>query len=445
MALFFHNTIFVEEPNLVSDKLFLMKQFLIASFTLLIYHLAFGQWENIKFEDTVYNESIHSVKFHLTDFPLTQPIIDLESAATLALTFDDLDREIKDFYYTIIHCNADWRPSDLSTMEYIDGFDEDLLRAADFSFNTLTEFTNYRLTLPNENMAWTKSGNYILLVYETDGDKIPLITRRFVVVEPLVRIIPEMVRPTNIQKAKTHQEFDFKVAFEKIKVRNPKQELKSTILQNGRWDNAISNLPPYFIYNGEVIYDYQDKIVFPAGKEFRYVDLRSFRYRNDGVADIKEFRNVYEVTLYQDPLRAFTTYQFFTDINGNYTVENVHEEDNDLESDYAQVLFSLEKNKPFENANVYLFGKISDWKIQERFKLAYSDKLQLYAADILLKQGFYNYGYAFVPKGTTTVDLSEIEGDWFETENEYTILTYYRPFGGRYDRLVGAITFRSNE
>ena len=422
-----------------------MKQFLIAFFTLAIHCIAFGQWDDIKFEDTVYNKNIYSVKFHLTDFPLTQAIIDLESEATFTLTFDDLGRQIKDFYYTIIHCDADWQPSDLSTMEYIDGFDEDLLRNSDFSFNTLTEFTNYRLTLPNDNIAWTKSGNYILLVYEEDGDKIPLLTRRFMVVEPLVRIVPEMVRPAGIQKAKTHQEFDFKVSFEKIKVRNPKQELKASILQNGRWDNAISNLPPYFIYNGEVVYDYQDKISFPAGKEFRYIDLRSFRYRNEGVADIREFRDVYEVTLYQDPLRAFTTYQFFMDINGNYTIENVHELNDDLESDYAQVLFSLEKNTPYENADVYLFGKITDWKIQERFKMTYSEKLQLYAADILLKQGFYNYSYALVPKGRTTANLDEIEGNWFETENEYTILIYYRPFGERYDRLVGAVTFKSNQ
>lgn len=403
-----------------------------------------AQIEGIEYDDVVYDESIHAVKFHLTDFPLTQPLIDLGSNATFTLTFDDLQEDLRDIYYTIIHCDADWQPSDLTTMEFLDGFNEEQLDQYDFSVNTLTEFTSYQLTLPNERCSWTKSGNYILVIYGNDDEITPMLTRRFMVIDPAVRITPEMVRPANVQKGKSHQELDFTVTFEGINVADPKKEIRSAILQNGRWDNAVMDLSPQFIFRDRVVYDYQDKIVFPAGKEFRFIDLRSFSYKNEGVAAIEEYKDIYEITLLPEPARAFRPYLFNRDINGNFTVGNIDEDYNLLRTDYGLVLFSVEKNMPFYDADVYLFGKMTDWRIQEKFKMAYSEKLGLYAVDVLLKQGYYNYNYAIVKKGTNEVNLAELEGDWFETENDYTVLVYYRPFGTRYDQLVGAMTIKSN-
>lgn len=404
----------------------------------------YAQIEGIEYDDVVYDENIHAIKFHLSGFPLTQPMIDLETDASFLLTFDDLQEDIRDLYYTIIHCDADWEPSDLTTMEFLDGFDEEQLDQYEFSINTLTEFTNYQLTLPNERCKWTKSGNYILVVYSKDDEIMPLFTRRFMVIDPSVRINPQMVRPASVQRGKSHQELDFTVTFEGISVDNPKKEIRATILQNGRWDNAVMDLPPQFIFRDRVVYDYQDKIVFPAGKEFRFIDLRSFSYNSEGVATIEEYKDIYEVTLIPEPARTFRPYLFSRDINGNFTLGNIEENYNPLRSDYGLVLFSVEKNMPFYDADVYLFGKMTDWRIQEKFKLAYSEKLGLYAVDVLLKQGYYNYNYAVVRKGTELIDLTELEGDWFETENNYTVLLYYRPFGTRYDQLVGTITINSN-
>ena len=403
-----------------------------------------AQIEGIEYDDFIYDENIHAVKFHLAGFPLTQPIIDLGSNATFFLTFDDLNEDLRTLYYTIIHCDADWEPSDLTSMEYINGFEEEEIEQFDFSVNTLTEFTNYQLSLPNQDFQWTKSGNYVLVVYENDEDIRPLFTRRFMVVQPIVKIQTEMVRPANVQKIQTHQEIDFVVNFETLSVNDPKKEIKATILQNGRWDNAISQLPPQFIFRDRVVYDFQDVITFAGGKEFRFIDLRSFRFKREGIAAIEEYQDIYEITLLPEPARAYRPYLFIKDINGNFTLGNVDEAYDPLKSDYGLVLFSVEKNMPYYDADVYLFGKLTDWKIQEKFKLAYSEKLQLYAGDILLKQGYYNYNFAVVPKGTEEVDLAELEGDWHETENEYSILIYYRPFGTRYDQLVGAITVQSN-
>ena len=403
-----------------------------------------AQIEGIEYDDVIYDENIHAVKLHLAGLPLTQPIISMGTNAQLNLVFDDFQEDLRRIYYTVIHCDADWLPSELTTMEYIDGFDEEEVEQYEFSGNTLTEFTNYQLVLPNQNFRWTKSGNYVLVVYENEDEKVPLFTRRFMVVDPFVSIEPTIMRPANVQKIQTHQELDFVVSFETLNVSDPKNEISASILQNGRWDNAIMELSPQFIFNDRVVYDYQDVIAFPAGKEFRFIDLRTFRYKSEGVAAIEEFQDIYEITLIPEPARAYRPYLFMKDINGNFTLGNIDEAYNPMRSDYGLVFFSIEKDSPYANADVYLFGKFTDWKIQEKFKLGYSEKLQLYAVDVMLKQGYYNYYYAVVPKETNEIDLDRLEGNSQETENEYTILVYYRPFGTRYDQLVGVSTVTSN-
>jgi len=395
---------------------------------------SFCQWDNLVYDDSIYSENIHSVQFSITGLPLTQPILDLDSRASLELRFDDLGEELQTYYYTFLHCKSDWTPSDLNVLEFLDGFDEEEIRDPDFSFNTLTEYTHYQLRVPNRDMKWTKSGNYILVVY--DEEKNLVLTRRFLAVEPLVRIDPQMTRPASMKKFKTHQELDFKVSFEKLNVKDPKTEIKATIMQNGRWDSAIENMPPYFLYDREVVFDYQDKISFPAGKEFRFIDA-------EGVAAIDEFTDGYEVTLHIDPIRKYEAYSFIRDINGAYTIENLHRNIDELESDYAMTLFSLEKSVAYRDAEVYLFGKITDWKIQEKFKMKYNERIGGYLLDTQIKQGFYNYAFAVVSNKDKSISLEHTEGNWHETENDYTILIYYKPFGERYDRLVGAYTFNS--
>jgi len=252
-----------------------------------------------------------------------------------------------------------------------------------------------------------------------------------------------MNRPVVMKKFRSHQEFDFSVSFEGLQVKEPKRELKATILQNGRWDTAIKDVPPYFLYDREVVFDYQDKIVFPAGREYRFVDLRTFLYEAEGVLSIEEFQDIYEVTLYTDKVRNNEAYSFLRDANGQFTIENLNRNNDQLESDYAMVLFSLKKSVQFKDAEVYLYGKMTDWKIQDTYKMTYNEESGYYLADVLLKQGYYNYAYAVVSNKDKSVTFDLTEGNWHETENNYTVLIYYRSFGDRYDRLVGTYTFNS--
>ena len=403
-----------------------------------------AQLDDVKNFDYVYQENIRSVQFHLDGLFLTYPIVDLTSSTPLVLSFDDLDGDVKDYGYTLIHCDRNWQPSNLSTMDYLDGFSEELIDNFQYSFKTVTQFTHYRLNLPNNDMRWTLSGNYLLVVYEDEGEKIPVITRRMVVVDPMVKIQPRLVRPSQVSKSRTHHEIDFTVDHERLDIRSPQIEINATIIQNGRWDNAITGLKPFFVRTNSLVFDYQDEIVFPAGKEYRYLDLRSLRFRSENIAAIESYQDGYEVILYKDEKRVHDSFFTREDINGKFVIESYDENDFDLAGDYAHVLFSLYAPQPFNGANVYLLGKLNDWQPKEEYKMEYSPSVKAYLVKVLLKQGYYEYEYAILPDGDAIPNHDETEGNWYETQNDYTIIIYYTPFGSRYDQVIGAVTFDSN-
>lgn len=405
--------------------------------------LSFSQDEGLRNFDYVYLDYIKSVKFHVQGLVLSMPVLNLNSGAALELSFDDLEGDAKNYTYSVVHCNADWTPSNLIEPEYIDGFTEGDIRDFAYSFKAKTIFTNYRLNFPNNDMRITKSGNYLLKVYENEGRKRLAITRRFMVVEPIVSVIPDVVRPAQVSKGDTHQEIDFRITHKNFEIRNPRQELSVTVLQNGRWDNAITGLQPIFIRQEEQIYDYQDKVVFSAGKEFRYADLRSLRYGSESIEFIEFIDNQYEVVLRRDEKRNHVRYLEVEDINGNFVIETFDDDDFDLESDYANVLFSLYSPTELYDQDVYMFGALTDWQLKPEFKMVYNPAVSSYVGKVKLKQGYYNYLYATLPRGAQRPDFEETEGDWFETRNTYTILVYYRPFGDRFDRLIGAYSFGS--
>ncbi len=399
--------------------------------------------------NNVYQEHIKSVRFHVNGLLLSYPIVDLNSNVQLALSFDDLDAGNKNYFYTVIHCDADWTPSQLADMEYLDGFTEERIEDFQFSFKTIQPYTHYELRIPNNSIRWTKSGNYVLVVYEDNGGIIPILSRRFLVVDKQVKILPRVSRANKVDQLRTHQEIDFNVQIEQFRMRNPRQEIRATVLQNGRWDNAITNIEPLFIRGDVLSFDYQGEITFPAGREFRFLDIRSLRFRPENVSEIVEYKEGFEVILFKDRPRGSETYLEFKDLNGQFIIENRDQNgDGNLTADYADVLFSLYAPEPWFDDNVYLVGWFSDWKQRDAFRMIYNQRVNAYVTKVRLKQGFYDYAFARVnvdsKEDPPPLRTDQTEGNWHETENDYLVLIYYRPFGGRYDQLIGAQTINSN-
>lgn len=394
-------------------------------------------------EDKIHKDYIGAVKFHVGGADLSLPIIDITDGQ-LYLSFDDLDGDVKYYYYTIVHCNKDWKPTeDLSEMDYIDGFTEEEIDNYDFSTNTLQPYTNYELSLPNREMSWKLSGNYILKVYTDEGIDDVVLTRRFIVVDSKVNILPQVTRAFETGKMKTHQEIDFVIDHEGFPISNPKQEISVSILQNGMWNNMKTNIQPLFIKGERLEYDYQGKIVFPGLKEYRHLDLRSFRFQTEKIKGIYRTADGTDVDLVGERFRSGTPYIYEIDLNGNFIIENIHEKNSRIEADYGLVNFYLSKKFPFEKGDVYMIGKLTDWKLQEDFKMSYDEEIKAYKVSAYIKQGFYNYLFAYVEEGTDEAVYEETEGNNHETENDYTIIVYYKPFGGRFDQVIAVNTFNS--
>lgn len=427
-----------------------------------------AQDENLRYEDYTYLDNIKSVKFHQIGDPLSLPMIGLNQTNNLVLSFDDLDDELKDYSYEIVHCTKDWQSSGLNDMEFLDGFSGNLIEDTYNSFGTRVYFAHYRLYLPNEDIRWTVSGNYLLKVYEDEDDKRLAVTRRFMVYDEKLVIVPSPTGTAKADKTRTHQEFDFTVYDKKSVVRAPRTELSATVLQNGRWDNAIINVPPMFLKKEAIVFDYQNKIVFPAGNEYRFFDTRTLRFQGQGVREIKIYDDGYEVNLISDRKRMTQPYLTYFDANGQFVIEegnqsrtfgtlrdssaltpfdlvNIQEQNDiremQLRADYADVFFSLESPGEIEDSEVYLFGAFTDWQLKSEYKMRYSDAQGVYFLSTPLKQGYYNYSYAVLENGASTPDFEWTEGNFYEARNEYTILIYYRPFGSRYDQLVACRTF----
>ncbi len=411
------------------------KSLFICFLILVVKSNTYAQSSQIVTIDTAYNPAIASITFHPLGQKLDLPIINLNSRRPLVLSFDDHRGGFVDLKYKVVHCDAEWVPSDLNPFEYIDGFVEERLRNFEFSLNTYEEYSNYMLVFPNDSMDIRLSGNYILHVFEDNFEQTPVLTRRFLAVENIFGVRPILKTPTISSKYRTHHEFDVTVTFKDIRVVNPLREISLTILQNGRWDNAITGLPPQSVRGEELYYDYIDKIIFPAGKEFRFFDVRNTRFRTESIKNVMELNNGIDIYLHEEKSRVTLQYQNYIDANGRWIVENRERRNERSESEYMLIHFTLMSEK-LPGKDVYIVGGLTDWKLNPRFKMDYDIDQKSYVAAVMLKQGYYDYYYGVTSDGYH-FDTEMFEGNWSETNNEYLFLVYFKPFGERYDRLAG--------
>jgi len=392
----------------------------------------------------VYRENIHSVQFFREGWDFSQPIIELGAAdQRIQLKFDELSDGVTNFVYRVTHCDEEWYPSRLVQSEYMEGFMENPINDYAASINTTTKYTNYLLSLPNENVRFLVSGNYLLSVFEEGKKDSPVLTRRFYVVEPLADIKGEVKKSTFEGFKGRDQEIDFDMTYSRIGIQDPRTEIKVVVMQNSRTDNCLTKLKPLFVRDNQLSYDLSRENVFAGGNEFRNFDTKNLRINGLGVANIEFIRPLYHVTLRTDLVTRGSEYRNENDLNGRYLIKNDRVTDSDLESDYMKVYFSLEMAEPLLGGNIYVFGGLSDWQCLPVNKMTWNPELKLYEAALLLKQGFYDYQYVYVENGGSLIDNTLLEGSYVETENDYQILVYYRGFSSRYDRLIGYRTINS--
>ena len=394
------------------------------------------------YKNETYNQQIKTLLCHKIQDELSLPLLNLNAEDQLLVSFDDLDADIKDYYYTIIHCNSDWTASDLMQSEYISGFTDEPITDYEFSFNTLQQYTHYSFSFPTEEMKALLSGNYVFKIFEEGGKTVAY--KRFMILETKVTIEAQVRRATLAEDRKTKHEIDFTIKHPNLVVADPFSDIKVTIKQNNKEDNAITDLTPIFVKNNELVYDYEDDNTFWANNEFRHFDIKSLRFQSDRIKAITYDSTYNHVYLFKDRTRPFDRYSIEPDINGKFLIKSQEGWKSSIEADYAFVHFTLPVDH-IRYGDLYILGEFSDWELKEDFKLEYNDEQKQYEGSIYLKQGYYNYHYALNEISTDRVDISFIEGTHYQTRNDYYIYVYYRSVGDRYDRFVGFLKTSSKE
>ncbi len=405
-------------------------------------HFAFGQ-QDIVYDNMIYMPNIKSVTFNHQSLEMSMPIIDFNTSfqGSLSLSFDDLDGGFKEYTYEIRHCDKDWYPSELDEIEFLDGFNGEDIEDFAFSANAYSDYTNYMLSLPNDDVNWLISGNYLLIIRDSELD-VPVITRRFMVAENNVKIGFQIMKPRNVRKLNTHQEIKLTINFDDFRISRPIDELYVTVVQNGNWNGALNNIKGNFTVGQTLQFNQYDEVIFPALKEFRNFDIRTLEYATEFVNSID--RDNYETTVLLDLAQKRFNRNFINEVdaNGYFLLDNQDARDGTITSEYCKVIFNLESEKKYDG-DVYMIGSFSDWQAKDEYRLEYDPTRGLYLGQAMFKQGYYDYMYALQqPDGLLDIDF--IEGSFYETENDYHVLVYYRPFGALFDRLIGVTSFNSN-
>lgn len=399
----------------------------------------------LRYDDYVYKSNIKTVQFHEVSWEYNAPIIKLNGTEQLELGFDDLDGDKKLYTLTFVHCNSDWTPSDLMVSEYLNGFYDLNILNFGYAVNTTQKYTHYSIVFPlantQQNTQFTKSGNYIMYVYANGDNKDIVLSRRFVVYDSKVGIAATFNQQIGGDAQYNRQHIDFSISTAGYDMTNPFKDMKVTLMQNNRWDNAVTDIKPTFMNGTQFVYSLDDASTFNGGNEFRYFDIRSIRFLTERVQNIyRDEKDSYKshAVLYADESRAAKPYLFYNDFNGNFLIRNREAVgDMDVEADYVYVDFFLPYSTPVSTGNFYILGKLTDWRMNRNSKMTYNYARFGYEARLRLKQGFYNYIYVLSDDAKKGGDETILEGNHWDTENDYYIFVYHRKFGTNYDQLVG--------
>lgn len=399
----------------------------------------------LSYSDRNIRDEVETVLLHPVKYELDKPIIYIDNMREqLLLQFDILADEAPYLYYTFIHCDNHWQPSDLQKNDYINGFFQDEIDNYTFSLNTMISYVHYELLFPTDEMMPKLSGNYLLVVTGEDPNDV-YFTRRFYIVEESANISVTIPRyPSNLQLGANKQQIELEISYPNMFNTRADQYSNVTIQQNGRWDNAIFGIKPSFVYPEKLSYINNDNMVFESGNQFLRINTSNLDNRPEKTRTVYRETDYYEVTLYNDTKRNTHTFLEDEDLFGEkYIYLEKQNLDPTKEADYAMVNFFLEWPEYLIDKEIYIIGAITDWQIDANAKMEYDPQRKGYKKSLLLKQGYYDYMYAVRDK-TGKVSVAPINGDFWETTNRYTIFVYLFNPTQNYDQLIGVTTINSH-
>ena len=384
-----------------------------------------------------FSEDVHTVQVNKNGNWASIPVIDLSGDNYININFDILGEDsYRALKYRIINCDADWNKSRLLDIEYLDGFNDLLIDDYAQSVNTIVDYTNYNFQIPNDHQRLKLSGNYAVEVYAEDEQNKVLLKACFSVLDSKIKIDGAFSSNTDIDANKEHQQVNFSINTAGIQIRDPFSDLKVVVRQNNRMDNQRVGVKPTYIQGDKLIYEHNRDLIFDAGNEYRRFESVSYRYNGLNIASTDLTRPYYSTSIITDKVRAGKRYIYDQDQNGRYLIRNAEANDADIQADYFKTRFTLDIPEPILEP-IYLNGGFTNNRFDEKYLMKYDIANKVYTADVVLKQGAYNYQY--LTQSGKIYSQAKIEGNYFETENEYAVYVYYRPVGFLSDQLIGLL------
>ena len=393
--------------------------------------------KTLRYQDYTYSPDVRSVQCYVaTGQPnevFQPPVVPLGRSQAITLEFDVLGEQSQRYTAKIIHCDANWQPSILTDLQFLNEINEFLITDFRVGINAKMPYFHYRMRAPSVKL----SGNYLLVVQSTGG--VPIVSRRLLVYENQVQVALKPGIVVGGQERYTLQQLDFAIGYSGVNLVNPVSEVKVVLRQNFRWDNAKYNLRPTFVRDAERRLEYQYfgfENAFPGLSEYRYFDIRSVQAAGIGVQRVDPRPAPVTAVLLPEASRSTLAYNQYQDANGQRVFESREFGNGDVNADYADVTFQLRAAQPAPGP-VYVLGALTDWQLKDEFRLTYDEGQQLYTGHALLKQGYYNYSFAVAGARGSVPNEVYFEGTHQQTENQYDLLVYYRPPGTRADLLIG--------
>ncbi len=389
-------------------------------------------------KNEIYSDGIKSLQVVAGMDWLSPPVIKLNGkspADRINVSFDDLTHTYHRYAYKIEHCEADWSPSEqLFTSDYIVGFSEgSTIEDSEESINTNILYTHYKLQIPNEKCNLKMSGNYKLTVYDENDNDRAVLTACFMVVEPMMSVGLEITTNTDIDTNKSHQQVSMQVGYGNISVNNPDSQIKTVVMQNGRWDNAKIGIRPQYIMADGLKWLHNRDLIFPAGNEYHKFEVLDVTHPTMGIDKIVWDGNNYNV--YPFVCEPRLNYVYDEDADGSFYIRNSDNVENDISSEYVYVHYSL-KTPDKESGDVYVNGTWTNDQFIPEYRMEYDDIEKCYKAVILQKQGYYSYQF-LLADSSGNIKTMPTEGNFYQTENKYQAFVYFRGNSDRSDRLVG--------
>jgi len=400
----------------------------------------------------VYNEHVRTLRVERQVLLLENGIVDgTEPENTLHISFDEMSHDVKMYTYTVqmMDCSASLNDGlmkvngEMTSSEYLQGFTTKDIVDYEHSMNTSREYTHYWFDFPNEDMQLTKSGAYELVIYEDGNPDNRVASVLFYVVEPLVKIDAKVRSNTDIEFNGRFQQLDIDINTTALDLRDP-NEVKVIVSQNNRTDNLVRSLHPTFVEPNRLRYINNKELIFEAGNEYHHFDAFSCFYAGYGIDRIVYESGDYHALLFPNEIQQGQYIHEF-DSDGRFVVNAERTSDSDTEAEYMWVHWTLPAEQPFFDGLLYVGGDIFNNELSLRNRMQYDHEAKCYWLTALVKQGGYDYQYWFVPKSAPPSSIrrqpaattQRVDGSYWQTENEYTIYVFWRPFGARYDRLVG--------